>query len=763
MSTQTTVKVTKQQLFSFLAVHARIPPNEALLKKQQYALFDDGVAFCRMFNSIFVQRPIVPIITSSQTSSASSRSTRNWKALHRAMVALGVPVEVVPRDMYRPNAVDSVGGYSGLVFFYFMHHLSKRRDFSAEFSSDVTGHLMTFLQSVDSIRSLVLGGAVMLDSLPRELHHYCSTPPHHEDIPDSPGAQKMEAHVTLPSTAAASSNISSVEQEEDDEGSEMNLRHARLHGSEGPSDTPHPTNAARSLFHDAAPPFPVLGSHSATTPQYLLESPAAPALPQRVVEERFFEGEQFADSAPEPHAASPKLLTRRFGSASHHQSHDTSPPRPVSTMPDNSPSHDRASSGVTDVNAAAAQLQRLLLKRHLSPEASDEAQALLWGILSAYHVAAMRDTGSSASPSCAHDETLRARIEDTERANEKLRLQLEHADSELQQHEEQSKLLVASHNAAVARFTDDIVRLRREHEASLLQRPLQQRCNRLMDLCATLRALDHTSMELISSNIDDTDDGAQRIEELLNHRAVLQQRAAGLAAALHSESADAVEPSPAPLVAEAMEERIRSVTASRDQLLEELQRLSTEASVWCEEATDLRKQQRDWETMRRRVEELETDVLRRNNVIDELRSKLAAAVSELDDVRRASVQREREHSAIWSVPRPQVENSVNSSSASPAARTPQTEGGHAPYALMHGSRDSDVVSSVPRFRLSSPRPFASPSPRAPTEARVVEGPYNMTLFASSDLDHAKVPQHPKDTPLVSVSLRDLDAIDGILC
>ncbi|CUG89462.1 Hypothetical protein, putative [Bodo saltans] len=783
-ATLTTVKVTKQQLFSFLAVHARIPPNEVLLKKQQYALFDDGVAFCRMFNSIFVQRTITPIVTSHQTSSASSRSTRNWKALQRAMTALGIPVDVVPREMYRPNAVDSVGGYSGLVFFYFMHHLAKRRDFSAEFSADVTGSLMTFLQSVDSIRALVLGGAIMLDSLPTELHQYCSTSPHHEDMDaDSPASHKQGIKRAEPTVA--SSNISSVGQhDDDDEGSDIDLPRAN-----GPNDTPHPSNAARSLFHEAASSVP-------PSPQrYQFESPTIPAAPQ---EERFFEGEQFTDSAPVPHAASPKLLTMQHvrppiskttqyapTPSSLPAAHSTT--TPVLLQANEGLSHDSSGDTTTDVNAAAAQLQRLLLKRHLTSESLEEAQTLLWGILSTYHVTSMRlrrwesqraELPPSPNVADARCAMLQGEVEELDRANQQLRSLLEQADKELRLQEEQTKLLVASHNAAVARLTDDIVRLRREHEASLQQpqSPRPHHSRQLMDLCATLRALDNTSMELISSNIDETDDDAARIEELLAHRTVLQERAATIAEALHVESTGAGERAlktlsssteealpTSPLITEAMEERIRSVTASRDQLLEELQQLSMEASTWCEEATDLRRQQRDWEAMGRRVEELEADVLRRNNVIEELRLKLSAAMSELDEVRRVSVQRQREHSAIWSVPRPQLESSVGSSSASPAARTPPTAGGHdANYVGLPLSGEGEAAPSVPRFRLSSPRPLESQSPRAPTEARVVDGPYNMSLFPSlhGAVQDSLLLKQPASSAYIS--LRDLDAIDGIL-
>lgn len=802
-ATSTTVKVTKQQLFSFLAVHARVPPNEPLLKKQQYSLFDDGVAFCRMFNAIFVQQTIAPIATSHQTSSASSRSTRNWKALHRAMTMLGIPTEVVPRELYRPNAVDSVGGYSGLVFFYFMHHLAKRRDFSAEFSSDVTGHLMSFLQSVDSIRALVLGGAIAISTLPQELHEYCSMPPPGAELLRNAAADAAEAQRgarPLGTGATSSGNISSVDHRDD--GSEEYHPQPNPYNPRDPrvGDTPHPADAARALFYETAASTPYEGSSlqrtskptasPLTSSAYLFVSPGPPR-PAEVHEERFFEGEQFIESAPAPHAASPKpgAAPQQFAArpnvpipshSSHHSSHHSSPPQEDTGVPTDE--YDEASSTCdasdnidVDVNVAAAQLQRLLLKRQFTAEGSEEAQALLWGILSTYHVTSMRlrrleaggDT-SRTSPDrhevqCA---VLHEQLEESMRVNKSLRAQLETAHTALSQHEDEARALVSSHHSAVARLTEDIVRLRREHEASLSQQPLRHRCAKLTALCSTLRELDATSMDLITANVEETDEEVLfAIEELLEHRTELQKRAAQMVQDLKtfddgSDTHIGNAESTTAMISEALEERVRSVTASRDQLLEELQQLSQDASCWCDEATSLRRQHRNGEALERQVGELEAEILRRNVVIDELRAKLGAAIGELDNLRRSSVQRQREHSAVWSVSRPLNHPDGSFDAASPAARTPQTVGD------ITKSSNAPVTGepSVPRFTLSSPGALSTPSPRAPTEARVVDGPYNVTLepHPAVEADELKYAAPKRPQPSIRshhITLRDLDTLD----
>lgn len=755
--TLTTVKVTKQQLFSFVAVHARIPPSEPLLKKQNYGLFEDGVAFCRMFNTIFVHRTIAPIATSHQTSSASTRRTRNWAALHRAMMELGIPVDVVPRDLYRAGCGDTVGAYSGLVFFYFMHHLAKRRDFSAEFNADVTGSLMAFLQSIDSIRALVLGGAVVKDNIPPELHEYCSLAPEYEEE-------------RVPRRAGTASSISSVEHR-DDAGSEANhvvdekpLPATTKIGRDDAGGL-H-ADAARELFSDSmTPPAVHMRSH---TPR---REVAQNFIPEN--EERFFEGGHF-ESAPAPHAASPRLST--VSSAMHgpvrplsmeaeepssdkrqHDGHSADvEPQHQSTVEDADHSSSASMDDMVDVNASATDLQRILLQRCVSPEECDQAQSILWQMLRSFHVVAMRlrraesrNTRNVAElERCEVDAVrLTEKVEQSEASRASLQDEVDQLGKHICEQDRQLQKQAALHHEAVARLTDENVRLRREREESL-QQPLHRRCALLAALCTALRELDGSSMALISSNIEDDD-----VDEMLSHRTALQQKAALLVEQLRSVPATAEEDmgevdgttgSERRWVLDAMEERIRSVTASRDQLLEELQQLSEEASTWCEEATKLRHEERDWSAMQRRVDSLEMEVSRRNAVIDELRCKLSAAVVELDEA-RASVRRQREHSLVWSVPRP-----IAGGSTSPAARTPQTfNTSEAPHPT------TIEAASVPRFRLSSPRQSASP--RAPTEARVVDGPYNMpdgptNMPGPNSYDAADKVQH-------HISLRDLNLIE----
>lgn len=153
-----TVLIGRKELFAFAERYSS-------RRLRDYGELADGDVLCRLFSLIFPHYAIAP--ASPETHSVSQRTQHNWEALHRAFARLHIPLALLQPVALAKNDTDN--GFSSLVLFYFLFHLSKKTDFTAEFATDVSEALTAFLQSVDSIAALLLGEALDWEAIPEEL------------------------------------------------------------------------------------------------------------------------------------------------------------------------------------------------------------------------------------------------------------------------------------------------------------------------------------------------------------------------------------------------------------------------------------------------------------------------------------------------------------------------------------------------------------------------------------------------------------------
>ncbi|KEG13730.1 62 kDa protein Tc-1 [Trypanosoma grayi] len=152
------VLIGRRELFAFAERYSSY-------RLKDYTDLVDGVVLCSLFNVVF---PELRIRTASpQTHTLSQRTQTNWAALRAALDSVGIPQSLLDQDALLRG--DAEKGFSALVLFYFLYHLTKRTDFSAEFATDVTEALTEFLQSIESIAALVAGGALHLSAVPLQL------------------------------------------------------------------------------------------------------------------------------------------------------------------------------------------------------------------------------------------------------------------------------------------------------------------------------------------------------------------------------------------------------------------------------------------------------------------------------------------------------------------------------------------------------------------------------------------------------------------
>ncbi|EKF32828.1 hypothetical protein MOQ_003318 [Trypanosoma cruzi marinkellei] len=157
------VLIGRRELFAFAERYSSC-------RLKDYTDLADGVVLCSLFNLVF---PEMRIRTASpQTHTLSQRTQINWAALRSALDEVGIPQDLLDQGAIHDG--DAEEGFSALVLFYFLYHLTKRTDFSAEFAADVSEVLTEFLQSIDSIAALVVGGALPLGAVPPQLQEQLS-------------------------------------------------------------------------------------------------------------------------------------------------------------------------------------------------------------------------------------------------------------------------------------------------------------------------------------------------------------------------------------------------------------------------------------------------------------------------------------------------------------------------------------------------------------------------------------------------------------
>lgn len=167
------VVIGRKELFAFAERYAG-------KKVKDYRALEDGEVVALLLSRIFPSHRIVP--ASSETSSFSQRCQYNWELIFRYCARFHIPAVLLCAPSFGDSNNCCVSrsldiGFPTLAFLYFLFHLSKKPDFSAEFSEDVPEEIMEYLQSFDSIASLLLGDAMDWKALPPEVAEEIKTFP----------------------------------------------------------------------------------------------------------------------------------------------------------------------------------------------------------------------------------------------------------------------------------------------------------------------------------------------------------------------------------------------------------------------------------------------------------------------------------------------------------------------------------------------------------------------------------------------------------
>lgn len=151
------VVIGKRELLSFAERHA-------CRRVRDFSSLADGEVIILLLNKLFPSYRIR--VASYHTHSISQRTQFNWEAVYRTCSRLRIPLSLLHYSIpFSPRC----SGFSLLALFYFLFHLSKRIDFSAEFANEMPDDLMNYLQSMDSIVTLFLGEALEWSCIPEEV------------------------------------------------------------------------------------------------------------------------------------------------------------------------------------------------------------------------------------------------------------------------------------------------------------------------------------------------------------------------------------------------------------------------------------------------------------------------------------------------------------------------------------------------------------------------------------------------------------------
>ncbi|KAG5487984.1 hypothetical protein LSCM4_08208 [Leishmania orientalis] len=154
----TAIVIGRKELFSFAERYST-------RRLSDYTGLADGEVLCCLFNLVFPDLRIRP--APAPTHSSTQRAHVNWEQLFRRFAKLHIPLTFLDPAALRAGSVAC--GFSTLALFYFLHHLSKRADFSAEFALDVAEEVTAYLQSTDCIATLLLGNALEWSAVPESL------------------------------------------------------------------------------------------------------------------------------------------------------------------------------------------------------------------------------------------------------------------------------------------------------------------------------------------------------------------------------------------------------------------------------------------------------------------------------------------------------------------------------------------------------------------------------------------------------------------
>ena len=192
--------VGRKELFGFVERHAG-------RRLKEYSDLSDGSVLCALFSKVFPKCK-VPVVT-KETHSSSQMAHHNWSALASRFRKLGIPLTLIDRRGIEDNEASK--GFSAIVLLYFLYNVTRQKDFTAEFVIDVPQELTDFLQSVESVRALVLGGALGLSDVPEQLRAQISelSPSSSSPTGEGSGTLLRADHAVTPE-AAGGSRIAAV-------------------------------------------------------------------------------------------------------------------------------------------------------------------------------------------------------------------------------------------------------------------------------------------------------------------------------------------------------------------------------------------------------------------------------------------------------------------------------------------------------------------------------------------------------------------------
>lgn len=183
------IVIGKKELFAFAERYAG-------KKVKEYSALEDGEVVALILNKIFPSFQLIP--ASHRTYSFSQRCQYNWELIFRHFARVHIPLVLLHTtsfgELNSPNSHRFPDvGFSTLALLYFLFHLSKRPDFSAEFAEDVPEVLMEYLQSLDSIASLLIGEALDWNSLPADAREEIRALPAFHTTPEEDSLAEKEA------------------------------------------------------------------------------------------------------------------------------------------------------------------------------------------------------------------------------------------------------------------------------------------------------------------------------------------------------------------------------------------------------------------------------------------------------------------------------------------------------------------------------------------------------------------------------------------
>lgn len=234
MSTKTIIG--RRELFAWVERHTR-------KRLRDYTDLADGSVVCLLFSLVFAKCRIRPV--AAQTHSHSQRAHMNWSNFNKGMRLLGVPRRLVERAKIDPLGAAAAMGvtsampphqhqrpfhatpqdeqhcFCSIALFYFLFNVGRVPGFTAEFQVDLTDDVADYLQSLESIRALVMGGGMDISAVPEPLRTSILKSVNEGSILIGSDSDGSASPSTGPSSRASSSSSSASARQQQQQGAEV--------------------------------------------------------------------------------------------------------------------------------------------------------------------------------------------------------------------------------------------------------------------------------------------------------------------------------------------------------------------------------------------------------------------------------------------------------------------------------------------------------------------------------------------------------------